>query len=201
MPAVLLDMGGVLVELGGEQPFLEMIGGGLSRDELWHRWLHSPAVRAHETGRLASEAFAEQAVREFGLALAPAAFLEQFRGWLHRPYEGAHALLDELAGRHRTAILTNISGVHWPIAESYGIFERVERVVASFQVGAVKPDRDFFAIALDALGASAADAVFLDDNLVNVQGARAFGIEAHVVRGLDETRAKLVALDLLPPGP
>lgn len=201
MPAVLLDMGGVLVELGGEQPFLEMIGGDLTREELWHRWLHSPAVRAHETGRLTSEAFAEQAVREFGLALAPAEFLEHFRGWLHLPYEGVHELLDELSGRHRTAILTNISGVHWPIAESYGIFERVERVVASFQVGAVKPDRDFFAIALEELGASAGDAVFLDDNLVNVQGARAFGIEAHVVRGLAETRAKLVELDLLPPGP
>ena len=195
---VLLDMGGVLVELGGEEPFLEMIGGGLSRDELWHRWLHSPAVRAHETGRLDSLAFAEQAVREFGLALAPREFLDHFRGWLHRPYEGVHDLLEALSGRHRTAILTNISGVHWPIAESYGIFERVERVIASFRVGAVKPDGDFFAIALGELGVNAADAVFLDDNLVNVEGARAFGIEAHVVRGLEQTRAKLVELEFLP---
>lgn len=195
---VLLDMGGVLVELGGEDTFLEMIGGDLDRDELWRRWLHSPAVRAHETGRMGSLAFAEQAVREFGLALAPADFLEQFRSWLHRPYEGVHALLETLSGRHRTAILTNISGVHWPIAESYGIFERVERVIASFRVGAVKPDRDFFAIALGELGVAAGDAVFLDDNIVNVEGARAFGIEAHVVRGLGETRAKLVELELLP---
>jgi putative hydrolase of the HAD superfamily len=197
MRTVLLDMGGVLVELGGEQPFLEMIGGDVSREELWRRWLASPAVRAHETGQLDSHKFAEQAVREFGLAIDPAEFLQHFTGWLHGPYEGAHDLLDALAGRHRTAILTNISGVHWPIAESYGIFERVECVIASYRIGAVKPDHDFFAIAMAELGATASEAVFFDDNLVNVEGARAFGIEAHLVRGLEETRARLVELDLL----
>ena len=195
--AVLLDMGGVLVELGGEKPFLEMIGGDASADEMWRRWLASPAVRAHETGRLDTAAFAEEAVREFGLDVAPAEFLAHFTGWLAGPFEGAHDLLDELGERHRTAILTNLSAVHWSIAESYGLFDRVERVVASYRVGAIKPDRDFFELALAEVGATAAEAVFFDDNVVNVQGARAAGIEAHVVRGVAETRAKLVALGLL----
>jgi HAD superfamily hydrolase (TIGR01509 family) len=198
MRTVLLDMGGVLVELGGERPFLEMIGGDMSAEEMWRRWLASPSVRAHETGRLDSLVFAEEAVREFGLSVGPAEFLEHFAGWLHGPYEGAHDLLEALAGRHRTAILTNISAVHWPIAEAYGLFDRVERVIASYRIGAIKPDRDFFEIALAQVGAAAADAVFFDDNIVNVEGARACGIEAHLVRGLAETRARLVELDLLP---
>ena len=33
---------------------------------------------------------------------------------------------------------------------------------------------------------------------MNVEGARAFGLEAHVVRGVEETRARLRELDLLP---
>jgi FMN phosphatase YigB (HAD superfamily) len=41
------------------------------------------------------------------------------------------------------------------------------------------------------------EAVFLDDNEINAEGARACGIESHVVRGLDEARARLVELDLL----
>lgn len=198
MRTVLLDMGGVLVELGGERPFLEMIGGGLDAEEMWRRWLASPAVRAHETGRLDSLDFADEAVREFGLSVSPGEFLEHFTGWLHGPFEGAHELLDELAARHRTAILTNLSAVHWPIAEAYGLFDKVERVIASYRVGAIKPDRDFFEIALAELGADAAGAVFFDDNVVNVEGARAFGLEAYVVRGVEETRARLRALDLLP---
>lgn len=196
--AVLLDMGGVLVELGGEKSFLDMIGGGIEAGEMWRRWLASPAVRAHETGRMGTSEFAEAAVREFGLSLAPEEFLGHFRSWLLGPYDGVHDLLDELAARHRTAILTNISAVHWPIAQGYGIFERVERVIASHQVGAIKPDRDFFEIALAELGTTTEEAVFIDDNIVNVEGARAAGLEAHVARGIGETRDCLRALGLLP---
>jgi putative hydrolase of the HAD superfamily len=198
MRLVLLDMGGVLVELVGERPFLEMMGGGMGAEEMWRRWLHSPAVRAHETGRLGTAAFAEEAVREFGLPVTPEEFLDHFRGWLAGPFAGAHELLEELAARHRTAILTNISAVHWPIAESYGIFDKVERVFASYRMGAIKPDRDFFEMALAGLGAATSDAVFFDDNAVNVEGARAAGLEAYVVRGVEETRARLRELDLLP---
>jgi putative hydrolase of the HAD superfamily len=191
-------MGGVLVELGGEQPFLEMIGGGIDAEEMWRRWLASPSVRAHETGRMESRDFAEEAVREFGLTVSPARFLEHFAGWLQGPFEGAHDLLEELSERHRTAILTNLSAVHWPIAEGYGIFDKVEQVIASYRVGAIKPDRDFFEIALAQLGTHASEAVFFDDNIVNVEGARACGLEAYVVRGVEETRSRLFELKLLP---
>ena len=70
-------------------------------------------------------------------------------------------------------------------------------MVASFREGVIKPDREFFALALERLGVMASDAVFLDDNLTNVEGARACGIEAHVVRGIAETRATLAGLGLL----
>ncbi len=197
MRCVLLDMGGVLVELCGERPFLEMMGEGVAAEEMWRRWLHSPSVRAHETGRMDTPTFAQEAVREFGLSAGPEEFLEHFRNWLAGPFAGAHDLLDELAARHRTAILTNISAVHWPIAESYGLFDRVERVFASYRMGAIKPDRDYFELALAELGATPAEAVFFDDNVVNVEGARACGLEAHVVRGVDETRSRLRDLGLL----
>ena len=87
--------------------------------------------------------------------------------------------------------------MHWPIAESYGLFDRVERVFASYRMGAIKPDRDYFEIALAELGAAPSQAVFFDDNVVNVEGARACGLEAHVVRGVDETRSRLRDLGLL----
>ena len=100
MRAVLLDMGGVLVELGGERPFLEMIGGGIGPEEMWRRWLASPSVRAHETGRLDSRAFAEQAVRALERAVEPAReMLEEFRG-AHRQAELANRFLREDAGLH-----------------------------------------------------------------------------------------------------
>lgn len=197
MRAVLLDLGGVLVELAPSQDFLERLGGAQPAEALWRRWLASPSVRAHETGRMATVDWAEAVVREFDSSLAPADFLDAFRDWIVGPFEGAHALLDELRGRHRTAILTNLSAVHWDAACGYGLFERVDHVVASFREGVIKPDREFFALALERLGVAPTDAVFLDDNLTNVEGARACGIESHVVRGVAQTRATLARLGLL----
>lgn len=195
--AVLLDMGGVLVELGGEKPFLELLGGGHTRESMWRLWLDSPAVRAHETGRLDTQGFAEAAVAEFGLSIGPEAFLEHFESWIVGPYEGVHAFLEDLSARHETAILTNISAVHTSIVSGFGIFERVRHVFASHEVGEIKPDRAYFEHVLDRMRLSPHEAVFLDDNEINAEGARACGIEAHVVRGLHETRARLASLGLL----
>ena len=197
MRAVLLDLGGVLVELAPSKDFLEKLGGAQPADALWRRWLASPSVRAHETGRMPTQEWAVAAVREFDSPLSPAEFLQSFHDWIVGPFDGAHSLLDDLRGRHRTAILTNLSAVHWDAACGYGLFERVDHVVASFREGVIKPDREFFALSLERLGVTAGDAVFLDDNLTNVEGARACGIEAHVVRGVDETRATLARLGLL----
>lgn len=195
--AVLLDMGGVLVELGGEKPFLELLGGTHTRESMWRMWLDSPSVRAHETGRLDTRGFAEAAVQEFGLSIGPEAFLEHFESWIVGPYEGVHAFLEDLSARHETAILTNISALHTDIVSRYGIFERVRHVFASHEVGEIKPDRAYFEHVLDRMNLGPGEAVFLDDNEINAEGARACGIEAHVVRGLEEARARLVELDLL----
>jgi len=195
--AVLLDMGGVLVELGGEKPFLELLGGSHTRESMWRMWLDSPSVRAHETGRLGTQGFAEAAVAEFGLSVGPDAFLEHFESWIVGPYEGVHAFLEDLSSRHETAILTNISAVHTDIVAGYGLFERVRHVFASHLIGEIKPDRAYFEHVLDRMNLAPGEAVFLDDNEINAEGARACGIEAHVVRGLDETRTRLRDLGII----
>ncbi|MBK7658460.1 MAG: HAD-IA family hydrolase [Betaproteobacteria bacterium] len=196
--AVLLDMGGVLVELGGEKPFLELLGGNHTRESMWRMWLDSPAVRAHETGRMETKAFAEAAVAEFGLRIGPEAFLAHFASWIVGPYEGVHGFLEELSARHETAILTNISAIHTDIVSDYGLFERVRHVFASHLIGEIKPDRAYFEHVLDRMNLAPHEAVFLDDNEINAEGARACGIEAHVVRGLAETRETLARLGFLP---
>ena len=193
-------MGGVLVELGGERPFLDMIGGDVAPEEMWRRWLASPSVRAHETGRLDSLALR----RGGGARVRPdRSGPDGVPRALHRlartaPSRAPTTCSTRWPARHRTAILTNISAVHWPIAEGYGLFDRVERVVASYRSAPSSRTATSSRSPWPGSAPAAADAVFFDDNIVNVEGARACGIEAHLVRGLDETRARLVELDLLP---
>jgi glucose-1-phosphatase len=195
--AVFFDLGGVLVELGGEAHMLSLMGGGTSLEALWRTWLSSPAVRDHETGRIGADAFATALVAELGLAIGPAEFLAGFRTWIRGPFEGAHALVDDVRSRYRTALLTNTSGVHWPLIEELDLTGRFHHVVASHLVGEVKPDPAFYRIALEAAGIEAAEALFLDDNQVNIEGARACGMQAERVYGAAGARAALVARGLI----
>ena len=198
--AVLFDLGGVLVELRGEAHMMSLVGGRMTRDAMWHTWLHSPAVRLHETGRIGAEEFAREAIREFGLEIAPADFLTGFRAWVKAPFEGEHDLLRATGERYITALASNISAVHWPLIEAMGIPAAAHHVFASHLVGEIKPDAAYFAEALRRIGVAPHEAVFFDDNLINVEGARAVGIDAHRTMGVIETRNKLVELGMLERG-
>jgi putative hydrolase of the HAD superfamily len=194
--AIFFDLGGVLVELNGEAEMRRFVGD-MPREELWRRWLHSPAVRAHETGRLHAAEFADSVVREYGIDATPDAFLASFERWIVGPYGGAHELIDALAGRYQTGLLTNTSAFHWAQIEATSLPQKFDHVVASFQVGRIKPDRDYFEHALEIAGVAPPEVLFFDDNEINCEGARACGIQAHRVLGAAHARAVLTQLNLL----
>jgi hypothetical protein len=81
---VLSDLGGVLLRLRGV-PSMRELSGISSDDELWSRWLSCPWVRSFESGTCSQEAFARGVVEDWGLAISPGAFLEEFRTWPSGP--------------------------------------------------------------------------------------------------------------------
>ena len=102
---LLLDLGGVIIELSGIAQWKAWSGVGEDA-EGWRRWLLSPAVRDFESGRSTAVEFADGIVAEFGLAVAPSEFLTEFTRWPTGPYPGAMELLAELREcGHRLAAL------------------------------------------------------------------------------------------------
>lgn len=195
--AILYDLGGVLCELRGEAHMLKLLGGLRTREEMWRAWIASPAVRAHESGKLSEMEFARQVIAEFELDIAPDAYLHAFRDWLVGPFPGALDLLDHTKARYQTALLSNIGSAHWPRVEAMDILPRLHHAFPSFKLGAVKPDEEYFRHALNVMNISPDEAIFFDDNQINCDGASAFGITAYCTRGAEETRRKLVALELM----
>jgi 2-haloacid dehalogenase len=108
------------------------------------------------------------------------------------------ALLGQLreAG-YRVAALTNWSAETWPVARArFPFLGWFEHVVISGVEGVAKPDPRIFALALERTGFAAARTVFIDDNLPNVEGARALGMHAvHFVNSA-QCREALRALDV-----
>jgi putative hydrolase of the HAD superfamily len=62
--------------------------------------------------------------------------------------------------------------------ETLSVFKQVDAVVDATVTGIFKPDPRAYALALEAVGAKAEDALFVDDQPRNVEGARAAGLAA-----------------------
>lgn len=59
-----------------------------------------------------------------------------------------------------------------------GLLDQFDGIVNSSEVGSAKPESGIYEVALGAAGVSASEAVFVDDQLVNVEAAAALGIRA-----------------------
>jgi glucose-1-phosphatase len=195
--AILFDLGGVVIELAGVEQMLSWSPGVVDTQELWRRWLNSPAVRRFETGLNAREAFAAEMVAEFDVPVPPDVFLDAFTRWPRAVYPGAKALLTELKPRYRLASVSNTNEIHWRrFRDEWQIDQHFHDNFPSFRIGRLKPDADYFEHVLDALDVPPSRVLFVDDNVINVEGAAHLGIVARQVAGPEGVRAVLEELSL-----
>jgi len=90
-----------------------------------------------------------------------------------------------------------ISNAWSQIAESlveWGIRDAFDMVVGSGDVGIMKPDPRIYQIALERLSVEPEEAVFVDDFIENVQGARSLGMQAVYFQNRAQTVQELEQL-------
>jgi glucose-1-phosphatase len=189
---ILFDVGGVLVDLSGVEALLAWLGPGATTETLWPLWLRSPSVRAFETGRIDATTFAVGVLAELQLDIPPEQFLESFVSWPTRPYPGALELVARIPAHYQRALLSNSNVLHWPrVLDEMNLRASFEHRFSSHLIGKIKPDHEAFEHVVAALGCRAADVLFLDDNLLNVEAARRIGMRSEQVRGIDQAAAAL----------
>jgi putative hydrolase of the HAD superfamily len=180
--AILFDLGGVLIELAGIEQMLAWCPDLDDTAELWRRWLRSAAVRL---------------IGEFALPVDTPTFLRAFEHWPRALYPGATDLLAALAPRFRLASVSNTNELHWEkFRRDWSLPDFFHHNFPSHEVGMLKPDADYFAHVVAALGVPAQRVLFVDDNALNVEAAAELGIVARRVAGVDGVRATLAALGL-----
>jgi HAD superfamily hydrolase (TIGR01509 family) len=195
---VLFDVGGVLAALDGVPSLAALLGVRAEQDAIHATWMASPAVVAHETGKIGPAEFAVGAVADLKLPVTPECFLEDFRRWLQGPLPGAAELLAEIPRNYGVSALSNMSALHWDAIAATGLTQRFDQVFVSHRIGHLKPASEAFEIALDGMQRRPAEVLFLDDGQRNVDAATALGMEAHLVRGPDDARAVLAMFGVIP---
>ncbi len=102
------------------------------------------------------------------------------------------AYIRELKGAYTTAILSNYGSLlreklnhRWQIADAF------DHVIVSCEVGVMKPDPAIYQIVLEKVSCKPEEAVFIDDSLENVEGARNVGMHAIHFKSPQQVRADL----------
>jgi len=185
---ILFDLGGVLIEVDTTE--LKALGKpGQSVVDLWETWLTCDAVQRYESGKIGNREFADGVLSAFGSTIKPQVFLESFTRWPIGFYKGAVDFLKSLRPHYKLAYLSNSNALHYPRFEhEFHAPQYFDCCFASFKMGAVKPHREIFEMALAALPFQPAEIFFVDDNRLNVEMARSLGIDAEVARGIGEVK-------------
>jgi len=195
---IVFDVGGVLVEVGGVAPMLRWMRSATDADGLWRAWLNSTAVRDFERGRIDAQTFGGRLVAEFDLTVDATAFLKGFRTWANAPLPGAHALLEQVRPEIVRATLSNSNALHWPrIMHDMDFQRHFDYHFASHLIDRIKPDHDAFDHVATAVGFEPREILFVDDNQINVDAARAFGMQANRCVGPGALRSALLDRRLL----
>ncbi len=121
---------------------------------------------------------------------------ETVGGPIHETVEILRVIRDK--PDYRLYALTNWSAETFPWARTqYDFLAWFEGIVVSGEERTMKPRREFYEILLDRYRVNPASALFIDDNLTNVEGARAVGIDAIHFREPAQLRQVLEAKKIL----
>ncbi len=192
---ILFDLGGVLYDIDYRktQAAFAALAAQTGADPVtFSKAKQDPIFDAFETGHASPAEFRRRLQQLLSLpegdAAADAAIDHAWNAILIGPMPGRAELLARLKARHRLALLSNTNELHWHIVRPQiePFAPHFEQIFASCEVGLRKPDTAFYLHALERLGWSAADTLFIDDIEANVRGARAAGLQAYHLTDPDE---------------
>ncbi|MEN8214108.1 MAG: HAD-IA family hydrolase [Pseudomonadota bacterium] len=175
---IVLDLGGVLIDLEWRRNIVALFGEQLSVDEAQLRWADSAAVHAHETGSLDLAQFAAAWCEEQHLD-SSAAVQSASLALLGELKPHTESMLATLGERFTLSMLSNISRAHIRhLDQRVALKYQFSRRFLSCDLGRMKPAADVYRQVVSELECDAAQIAFFDDTAVNADAATAAGLSA-----------------------
>ncbi len=195
--SVIFDVGRVLFDWNLRFLYERLIPEGEALDAFL-RDVVTPAWHfQHDAGRPFAETSAELIAKYPHHADAIRALHPRFNETIGPAMPGMAQLVADLDEADVPLFaITNFSSEFWPPfrAREAEFFAPFRDVVVSGDEKLVKPEAAIYRLALDRFGLRAEEAVFVDDNAANVEGANAVGIHGLLFTGEPQLRADLRGL-------
>ena len=189
---IIFDLGGVLLNLDVAQTREAFIKLGVTQiDDLFRLGHAASFFREYEVGTISDEEFVEKTRQ---LAVPGTTHNQIIDAWnvmlLDFPAERVH-FLNELKSKYRIFLFSNTNAIHLQAFQKsyqqvYGtaLDDHFEKAWYSHVINQRKPDVAAFQYVIKDGRIDAPETLFIDDALVNIEGAREAGLQAiHLTGG------------------
>ncbi|MEZ4776328.1 MAG: HAD family phosphatase [Bacteroidia bacterium] len=180
---MLIDLGGVLYDIDIQStlerynqmraPGAEPIDYGKSGQHHWFTLL--------DNGHADIDEFATGLKNTFSLTGTLEEIKDIWTQLLIGVFPGRVEAVQQLSQKYRLALLSNTNKHHYdtyyPACKP--MFDCMDRIFLSFEMGVRKPDPEIYLQALAEMGWKAEETLFLDDSLPNIETAKSLGIQTY----------------------
>jgi epoxide hydrolase-like predicted phosphatase len=175
--AILWDLGGVLLRTEDRSPRQQAAARlGLTYDQLEDLVFNGDYGTRAQLGEITPDELWRHVLEALKLAAGDRSWLEKAFFGGDRMDEGLVDYVRSLRPRYKTGLISNAWNDLRALLRRWNIADAFDAVLVSGEVHTMKPDPHIYLLALERLGVQASEAVFIDDNPKNVEGARAVGM-------------------------
>jgi len=173
---IIFDFGGVLVDWDRRYLYEKMFADKADMDFFLANICHMEWNNWQDAGRSFEDGFKELLAQFPEYESYIHAYFDRWPEMLKGPILESVDLLHQLQGQYRLFGLTNLSAECYPLLQKrFPFINELEGVVVSGIEGVVKPDPGIFEIILHRYGLKAGESLFIDDNIDNINTAKAMG--------------------------
>ena len=183
---IIFDLGGVILNINYQLTNNAFVDLGVTNfHELYSQFHGSSLFNGLETGHVSTEAFLEEMHRHAPGNITDKQLITAWNAMLLDFPLQRLQLLQQLRQHYHLYLLSNTNAIHLEafnrmLQQSRGIPSLgsfFDRTYYSHLMGHRKPDKESYLMVLDENGLVAAETLFIDDTLPNIDGARAVGLQ------------------------
>ena len=193
--AVIWDIGGVIGRTEDRGPREKLAADlGVNYDNLVQLIFGGEQGARAQLGEISIDELFAYVRKELGLAPG------QFPDLYERFFAGDkvdYELVDfirSLKPKYKIGIISNAWGDLHKMLDRWGITDAFDIVVGSGDEGILKPEPRIYQNALERLSVKPSEAIFVDDFIENIDGARKLGVNAILFKNRDQTLLELTNL-------
>lgn len=185
---IIFDLGGVLLDLDFQKTVVAFKNLGIDNfDEMFSQFKADDLFEKLETGIISEKDFYSAIKKRTGHAIADEEIDQAWNALILNFRKESLEVLEKLSADHKLYLLSNTNSIHLRYFKEQFIKETgkpsldtyFNKTWYSSEIGLRKPSTKIFEFALQAENLKAAETLFIDDTLVNIETAQKMGFKTH----------------------